>query len=126
MDLRLHAEHRERDPERKQERDGQKDVDGRMLDLVRNLPVESPPHERLVDLVDCKEERRGCEGQLMAFTDVAKRIDTNGTDHNSRDQIGLGGEAHYRSSGPGCTSVQAFPDRPERCHPRVSMKSSGG
>jgi hypothetical protein len=70
------------------------DIDGGVLNRVRNLTVQSPPHEGLIDLVQRKDGRRRGKCDLMWLADVAKRIDADGADNDSRHQVGFGGETH--------------------------------
>lgn len=94
-------EHREHD-----EGDQEIDPERNSTDVVRHVALDSPPHERLVELMCAEEKRQGREQEVIVATaQVAVRIDTDRSDDGPADEISLRREAH---GAPYCPSQMPY------------------
>jgi hypothetical protein len=92
---RLEREYGDRHEHREHaEGDGQVQPGRRSPRRVRDLSAETPPDERLGQLMCGKDERQRREGSLPTAADVTPRIDAKGPDDHRGRHIGLRGEAH--------------------------------
>jgi hypothetical protein len=70
------------------------------------VALQPPPHKRLVDLVQAQHDGQRGDGEVLGSPpDVKARVDADGHDNRSSDQITRWGKTHERPLvGPSLTS----------------------
>ncbi len=102
---------------RRKHDEGEQQIDphGDVTDARAHVPLQPPPHERLVELVRGEQQGQGREGDVViSVTHVAQRVESDDRERGSAEEVCLGREAH-------CSTVQAA-----RLAERVSVDRCAG
>src|SRR4029077_10043903 len=106
------------------ERDEEIDPERNPLDRVRHVTLESPPDERLDQLMHAEHDREsGKEKVIVTSAEMPKGVDADRGDDNPADKISLRREAHGEPYRKPVAALE--PHRPFRARVGVSISNFG-